>query len=150
MILIHSDPDTLLSDPRHSTDSTFVYRFFDSSLPGYLSHTLCAYEPTRNLCSSCDKLLRVPERPKPLGIEKAVDKNGYLVLWSQFNQKPMQFLQEWCHMIVFGLSENEFCSIVLDSVSVKSASMVILHGQNCSSQAGMLRQMKRVCQVWSD
>ena len=26
--------------------ATFVYRFFDSSLPGYLSQTLCAYEPT--------------------------------------------------------------------------------------------------------
>ena len=26
--------------------ATFVYRFFDGSLPGYLSQTLCAYEPT--------------------------------------------------------------------------------------------------------
>ena len=25
---------------------------------------------------------------------KSVDKNGYLVLWSEFNRKPMQFLQE--------------------------------------------------------
>ena len=30
------------------------------SLPGYLSQTLCAYEPTRNLRSSCEKLLKVP------------------------------------------------------------------------------------------
>ena len=42
--------------------ATFVYRFFDSSLPGYLSQTLCAYEPTQNLCSSCEKLLKVPKR----------------------------------------------------------------------------------------
>ena len=41
--------------------ATFVYRFFDSSLPGYLSQTLCAYEPTRNLCSLCEKLLKVPK-----------------------------------------------------------------------------------------
>ena len=26
--------------------ATFVYRFFDGSLPGYLSQTVCAYEPT--------------------------------------------------------------------------------------------------------
>ena len=39
----------------------FVYRFFDGSLPGYLSQTLCAYEPTRNLRSSCEKLLKVPK-----------------------------------------------------------------------------------------
>ena len=26
--------------------ATFVYRFFDGSLPVYVSHTLCAYEPT--------------------------------------------------------------------------------------------------------
>ena len=41
--------------------ATFVYRFFDGSLPGYLSQTLCAYEPTRNLRSSCEKLLKVPK-----------------------------------------------------------------------------------------
>ena len=40
---------------------TFFYRFFDGSLPGYLSQTLCAYEPTRNLRSSCEKLLKVPK-----------------------------------------------------------------------------------------
>ena len=39
----------------------FVYRFFDGSLSGYLSKTLCAYEPTRNLRSSCEKLLKVPK-----------------------------------------------------------------------------------------
>ena len=37
---------------------------------------------------------------------KAADKCGYLVLWSEFNLKPMQLLQEWCHMIVFGLHKN--------------------------------------------
>ena len=42
--------------------ATFVYRFFDGSLPGYHSQTLCAYEPTRNLRSSCEKLLKVPKR----------------------------------------------------------------------------------------
>ena len=42
--------------------ATFVYRFFDGSLPGYLSQTLWAYEPTRNLRSSCEKLLKVPKR----------------------------------------------------------------------------------------
>ena len=42
--------------------ATFVYRFFDGCLPGYLSQTLCAYEPTRNLRSSCEKLLKVPKR----------------------------------------------------------------------------------------
>ena len=42
--------------------ATFVYRFFDGSLPGYLSQILCAYEPTRNLRSSCEKLLKVPKR----------------------------------------------------------------------------------------
>ena len=47
---------------------------------------------------------------------KSVDKGGYLVLWSEFNRKPMQFLQKWCHMIVFGLSKNRFCSLVLDSL----------------------------------
>ena len=40
----------------------FVYRFFDGSLPGYPSQTLCAYEPTRNLRSSYEKLLKVPKR----------------------------------------------------------------------------------------
>ena len=34
----------------------------DIGLPGYLSQTLCAYEPTRNLRSSCEKLLKVPKR----------------------------------------------------------------------------------------
>ena len=48
--------------------------------------------------------------------QKAVDKSGYLVLWSEFNRKSMQFLQEWCHMIVFGLSKNKFSSTVLDSL----------------------------------
>ena len=62
----------------------------------------------------------------------------------------MQFLQEWCHLTVFGLSENEFCSIVLDSVSMKSASMVIPQGWNCWSPAGMLRQMKGAGQLHSE
>ena len=56
-------------------------------------------------------------------------------------------------MIVFGLSKNKFCIVVLDSVtsvSVKSASMVILQGWSCSSQAGMLWQMKRVGQLHSE
>ena len=35
--------------------------FFESSLPRYLFQTLCAYEPTRNLRSSYEKLLRVPK-----------------------------------------------------------------------------------------
>ena len=26
--------------------------------------------------------------------KKAVDESGYLVLWSEFNRKPMQFLQD--------------------------------------------------------
>ena len=55
-------------------------------------------------------------------------RSGYFVLWSEFNRKPVQFLQEWCHMILCGFSENEFCNVVLDSVSVKSASVVILQG----------------------
>ena len=42
--------------------ATFVHRFFDGSLPGYLSQTLCAYEPTRKLRSSCEKLLKVSKR----------------------------------------------------------------------------------------
>ena len=42
--------------------ATFVYRFFDVSLQGYLSQTLCAYEPTRNLRSLCETLLKVPKR----------------------------------------------------------------------------------------
>ena len=47
---------------------TFVYRFFDGCLPGYLSETLCAYKPTRNLRSSCQKLLKVQKRnTKTLG-----------------------------------------------------------------------------------
>ena len=41
--------------------ATFVYRFFDGSLPGYASRTLYAYEPTRNLRSSCETLLKVPK-----------------------------------------------------------------------------------------
>ena len=49
-------------------------------------------------------------------VKKAVDKSDYLVLWSEFNRKPMQFLQERCHMIVFGLSKNKFCSDVSDSL----------------------------------
>ena len=53
-------------------------------------------------------------------------------------------------MIVFGLSKNKFCSVVLDSASVKSASRVILQGWNCSSQAWMLWQMKRVGQLHSE
>ena len=42
--------------------ATFVYRFFDGSLLGYLSQTLCTYEPTQNLRSSCEMLLKVPKR----------------------------------------------------------------------------------------
>ena len=42
--------------------ATSVYHFFDGSLPGYLSQTLCAYEPTRNLSSLWEKLLKVPKR----------------------------------------------------------------------------------------
>ena len=42
--------------------ATFVYRFFDGSLPGYLSQTPCAYQPTRNFRSSWEKLLKVPKR----------------------------------------------------------------------------------------
>ena len=38
--------------------ATLVYRFFD----GYLSQTLCVYEPTRILRSSRKKLLKVPTR----------------------------------------------------------------------------------------
>ena len=49
-------------------------------------------------------------------VKKVVDKSGYLVLWSEFHRKPVQFSQEWCHMIVFGLSKNKFCSVVLDSL----------------------------------
>ena len=41
--------------------ATFVYRFFDGYVPGHLSQTLCAYEPTRNLCSLCEKLLKSPK-----------------------------------------------------------------------------------------
>ena len=46
--------------PQYKT-ATFVNRFSDGSLPGYLSQTLCAYEPTRNLRSLCEKLLKVPK-----------------------------------------------------------------------------------------
>ena len=53
-------------------------------------------------------------------------------------------------MIVCGFSENEFCNVVLDSVSVKSASMVIMQGWNCSSQARMLWQMKQAGQLHSE
>ena len=53
-------------------------------------------------------------------------------------------------MIVCALSKNKFCSVVLDSVSVKSALLVILQGWNCSSQVGMLWQMKRVGQLHSE
>ena len=42
--------------------ATLVYRFFNGSLPGYLSQTLCVYEPTRILRSSRKKLLKVPTR----------------------------------------------------------------------------------------
>ena len=60
-------------------------------------------------------------------------------------------------MIVSGLSKNEFCSVGLDSVNVKSASMVILQGWSCSrllrllfDQARMLWQMKRAGQLHSE
>ena len=48
--------------PQYIKIATFVYRFFDGSLPGHLSQTLCAYETTRDLRSSCEKLLKVPKR----------------------------------------------------------------------------------------
>ena len=35
--------------PQHKV-ATFVYRFFNGSLQGYFSQTLCAYEPTGNVC----------------------------------------------------------------------------------------------------
>ena len=57
----------------------------------------------------------------------------------------MQFLQEWCHIIVFGLSKNNFFSVVFEFV--KSVSVVNLQEWNCSSQARMLWQMKRVGQL---
>ena len=56
------------------------------------------------------------EKDNLVAVKKAVDKSGCLVLWSEFHQKPVQFLQEWCHMIIFGLSKNKFCSVVLDSL----------------------------------
>ena len=56
-------------------------------------------------------------------------------------------------MIVFGLSRR-FLEVLQRcfglSVSVKSASRIILQGYNCSSQAGMLWQMKRVGQLHSE
>ena len=63
----------------------------------------------------------------------------------------MQFLQEWCYMIVFGRSKNTFLQRCFGlSVSVKSVSVVILQEWNCSSQARMLWQMKRVFQLHSE
>ena len=42
--------------------ATLAYRHFDGSLPQYLSESLCIYEPSRPLCSSCEKLLKAPNR----------------------------------------------------------------------------------------
>ena len=39
----------------------FAYRFFENSLPSYLSAALTAYHPSRSLRSSAEKLLKVPK-----------------------------------------------------------------------------------------
>ena len=41
--------------------AVFAYRFFDNSLPSYLSAALTAYQPSRSLRSSSEKLLKIPK-----------------------------------------------------------------------------------------
>ena len=41
--------------------AVLAYRFFDESLPPYLSSVLTAYQPSRCLRSSCEKLLKIPK-----------------------------------------------------------------------------------------
>ena len=42
--------------------ATLAYRHFEGSLPPYLSSSLCAYESSRSLRSSNQKLLKIPKR----------------------------------------------------------------------------------------
>ena len=44
----------------HFKLAVLAYRFFDGSLPSYLSNNLTAYTPSRSLRSSAQKLLRIP------------------------------------------------------------------------------------------
>ena len=39
-----------------------VFRYFEGTLPSYLSNTLQLYQPSRSLHSSTEKLLRIPRR----------------------------------------------------------------------------------------
>ncbi len=41
--------------------AVFAYRFFENSLPSYLSASLTAYQPSRSLRSSSEKLLKIPK-----------------------------------------------------------------------------------------
>ena len=48
--------------------ATLAFRHFDSTLPPYLSSSLCTYQPSRFLCSSTERLLKIPKtNPKTFG-----------------------------------------------------------------------------------
>ena len=40
--------------------ATLAFRHFDGTLPPYLS-SLCTYQPSRSLCSSTERLLKIPK-----------------------------------------------------------------------------------------
>ena len=40
--------------------ATLAFRHFDGTLPPYLSSSLCTYQPSRSLCSSTERLLKIP------------------------------------------------------------------------------------------
>ncbi len=41
--------------------ATLAFRHFDSTLPPYLSSSLCTYQPSRSLRSSTERLLKIPK-----------------------------------------------------------------------------------------
>ena len=46
--------------------ATLAFRPFDGTLPPYLSSSLCTYQPSRSLCSSTERLLKIPPKSENL------------------------------------------------------------------------------------
>ena len=85
--------------------ATLAYRHLEGSLPPYLSSSLCAYEPSRSLRSSKEKLSKSPrETWNLLG-------NVLLVSWRRLFGTHYQPISEICqHYFSSSLTSNPSCS----------------------------------------
>ena len=64
--------------------ATLSYRYFDGSLPPYLSNTLVTYQPSRSLRSSNEKLLKVPK----LNLKKVGERSFSFLAPTVWNSLP--------------------------------------------------------------